>query len=137
MKALMSASSSLFVNENRIVLFWDMHSWSVSLRATHMSPALLTELKSIVDSILEQLSASFPVGERDFAHLLSIFEIGTFQHMTTDECNSFGEEEIRDLLGMLSKPQAAASATQFWCKVPFIEPNQTDEVSALLKSCVE
>jgi hypothetical protein len=57
--------------------------------------------------------------------------------MTTDECNSFGEEEIRDLLGMLSKPKAAASATQFWCKVPFIEPSQTDEVSALLKSCVE
>jgi hypothetical protein len=82
MNALMTASSSLHVDDGKVRLHWAKYTWSVTLRTCTLSDDCLTQLKNIVRAIGDQVIERSPVGERAFAHFLSIFEIGASQHLS-------------------------------------------------------
>jgi hypothetical protein len=114
--------------EDKIVLCFPEHTWTITLRDGTMSQDVIPQLCSIIHSIQEQLSVRFPASERGVANLLSIFEIDSFRYMSVAESHTFGDTEIVDLLELLNKKQASASSKDFFAKVPLIDKAKVKEV---------
>jgi hypothetical protein len=130
MRQLVSVSDNLSVRDGKMQLKWSQHTWQVSLRVSSGLDGMLALLIQTVSTIREQCEEHFPAAERDFAIMLSIFDIGVFQHMTVFQSESFGDTEICALIDKLSTQQI--SGMEFYCQTPFISRNQKPEVRFML-----
>jgi hypothetical protein len=125
MDALRAATNNL-ATEGGFIVFSDK-TCTIKLGLHTLSAAeLVSEYRSIVRGVGEQMAERFPDDERSLAYLFSIFQLECTGRQTVKTIGTFGEHEIGQLVDILSKPQA--TGRDFFCKVPFIDPSTKAQV---------
>jgi hypothetical protein len=87
-----------------------------------------------------QVTERFPESELDITTMFHIFDIDPFVHMRPEHVSTYGEQEIVDLLEMLSRKNNGTH--QFYCREPFISLGNEkqlvfDRVCAARDTCTE
>jgi hypothetical protein len=132
MRALQGYTNNLAIEEGFIAFKHGKCTIKLGLN-TFSATELVSEYRSIVRGVREQISERFPEDERGLAHLFSIFQIESIQRQTAMSIATFGEHEIEMLVDTLSKAQA--TGRDFFCKVPFIDPSAKSQVFFISHAC--
>jgi hypothetical protein len=129
MDALRRATRNLAIEEGFIVFRHTTSSVKLGV-GTLCSDDVVSEFKTIVRGVREQISERFPAEERGLAHLFSIFQLESVSRQSARTIDTFGAYEISELVDTLSKSKA--TGREFFCNVPFIDTASKSQVRFVL-----